>query len=116
MASGEMSEGGKKKSSGIGGLLFYMVPVVAVAAMLIFGGLFLRDYISQCHFYLLFGLYFYVPPGHRPAHGGSQSDGSLSAYTETPLKRLSVLHSITICEIRPRISLSDAQQRLTRYL
>ena len=37
MASGEMSEGGKKKSSGIGGLLFYMVPVVAVAAMLIFG-------------------------------------------------------------------------------
>ncbi|MCI6948741.1 MAG: class B sortase [Oribacterium sp.] len=46
MASGEMSEGGKKKSSGIGGLLFYMVPVVAVAAMLIFGGLFLRDYME----------------------------------------------------------------------
>ena len=40
------SEGGKKKSSGIGGLLFYMVPVVAVAAMLIFGGLFLRDYME----------------------------------------------------------------------
>ena len=46
MASGEISEGGKKKSSGIGGLLFYMVPVVAVAAMLIFGGLFLRDYME----------------------------------------------------------------------
>ncbi len=46
MASGEMSEVGKKKSSGIEGLLFYMVPVVAVAAMLIFGGLFLRDYME----------------------------------------------------------------------
>ena len=46
MASSEVHEGGKKKSSGVGGLLFYMVPVVAVAAMLIFGGLFLRDYME----------------------------------------------------------------------
>lgn len=46
MASSEMREGEKRKSSGIGGILFYMVPVVAIAAMLIFGGLFLRDYME----------------------------------------------------------------------
>ena len=46
MASREMHGGEGKKSSRIGSLLFYMVPVVAIAAMLIFGGLFLRDYMD----------------------------------------------------------------------
>lgn len=46
MASSELNREEKKKTSGIGGILFYMVPVVAIAAMLIFGGLFLRDYME----------------------------------------------------------------------
>lgn len=46
MASSELNREEKKKSSGIGVFLFYMVPVVAIAAMLIFGGLFLRDYME----------------------------------------------------------------------
>ena len=43
-----------------------------------------------------------------------QSIGSLSAKAETPRKRLSVLHSITACEIAARTAALEWQLMLTR--